>query len=108
MAEAIDRHVPLGGAIAIHCQRDLPSLIGVLAAVLSGRSYLPLNPGLPEQRLLTILRLAQPRAILSGPDTIDTGIRLAESAPGGIRAFDAGGQLRTAGHPSSSTKSISV
>ncbi len=97
LAEAIDREVPLRGAIGIHCQRDLVSLTGILAAVLSGRSYLPLNPSLPEQRLATILQLATPLAILSAPDTMDTGIRLAEAASGEIKLFDAAGQLRATG-----------
>ncbi len=97
LAEAVDRHVEPGGALGIHCQRDLASLTGILAAVLSGRSYLPLNPSLPEQRLAKVLQLAAPRAILSGPDTVETGIRLAGAAPDKIAAFDSEGQLRATG-----------
>lgn len=94
MAETIDRHVAPGGSVGIYCQRDLPSLVGILAAVLSGRSYLPLNPALPDQRLATILALARPRAILAAEDTIETAIRLTAGASVALCAFDANGQVR--------------
>ncbi len=93
LAETIGRQIEPGGGIGIYCQRDLPSLIGIVAALLSGRSYLPLNPNFPQERLATILRLAAPRAILCGPQTLASGIYLTEAASGGLKAFDSAGSL---------------
>lgn len=91
LADRIDQRIAPGGALGIYCQRDIPSLTGVLAAVLSGRSYLPLNPTLPEDRLRAVLRLAGPRAIICAPETAAAGVRMAEADSQGIRVFDAEG-----------------
>jgi len=57
--------------VGILCQRSFPALVGVLAAVLSGRAYVPLNPGFPVYRQATILDAAKPAAIIYDRDTCE-------------------------------------
>lgn len=93
LAEKIDRQICRGGAIGIHCQRDISSIVGIIAAVLSGRSYLPLNPGFPEERLQAILRIATPVAMVCAPETMEIGVRLAKFSPNGPAVFDVDGKI---------------
>lgn len=97
LAQAIDRHVAPGGAIGIYCQRDIASVAGVLAAVFSGRSYLPLNPTLPEDRLQKVLHLAKPRAMVVAPATAAAGLGMAAATAPAIHVFDGDGGLLAPG-----------
>ncbi len=52
------------GAVGIFGQRSYESYVGVLAAVLSGRAYVPLNPKFPVDRLNAILGICRPAALI--------------------------------------------
>ncbi|MFA9232138.1 MAG: AMP-binding protein [Microgenomates group bacterium] len=67
----IDAEAPPGLPLGIFCQRDQTSLLGILAAALSGRPYLPLNPGFPPDRLAAIVGIGRPGAVLCSPETRD-------------------------------------
>ncbi len=65
LADRIDNLAPRKGPIGLWCQRDLLSLAGVLAAVLSDRAFVPLNPGFPVSRIATIALTAELSVILA-------------------------------------------
>ncbi|MHA3772142.1 non-ribosomal peptide synthetase [Verrucomicrobiota bacterium sgz303538] len=51
--------------IAVCMDRSLEILVALLGILKAGAAYLPLDPHFPEERLATILRDAQPRAVLT-------------------------------------------
>lgn len=69
LAAHIDAEVAPGLPIGIYCQRDRTSLLGILAAALSGRPYLPLNPSFPPERLVAIVGIGRPGALLCSEET---------------------------------------
>lgn len=64
LAARLDALLPRGAAVGIYCERGATALIGILAAVLSGRPYVPMNPSFPGERLSSIISAARPGAIL--------------------------------------------
>ncbi len=72
MNERLAPDAPVG----ILCQRSFPALLGVLAAVLSGRPYVPLNPGFPKDRHALVIQAAKPDAIVYDWDTQDRASQL--------------------------------
>ncbi len=53
----------------------------MLGALEAGRSYVPLDPGLPAARLAAILRTLDAAAVVAGPGWIDLARRLVVSEP---------------------------
>lgn len=69
LAARIDAEVAPGLPLGIHCQRDETSLLGILAAALSQRPYIPLNPAFPAEKLASIVGIGRPGAILCAAET---------------------------------------
>jgi D-alanine--poly(phosphoribitol) ligase subunit 1 len=90
LAAQIDLQVPAGLPIGLYCQRDILSLAGILAAVLSGRAYVPLNPGFPADRLAAIISIARPGAVLCSAHTRDLARMLLPRLPADVAFFDDG------------------
>ena len=64
--------------VALLCPHSLEHYTGALAAVLSSRSFLPLRPEDPEERLLRILEEAAPSVLVCSDETETLGDRLAQ------------------------------
>lgn len=54
--------------VGIFAWRSLDTVVGVLAVLKSGGTYVPLDPGLPRERIKLILNDAQPLVVLTQPD----------------------------------------
>lgn len=67
LAGHIARETGEDARVGIATQGDTVSIASILAVVLSGRSYVPLNPGYPEARLQTIVEAADVSLILTTP-----------------------------------------
>jgi amino acid adenylation domain-containing protein len=75
-----------GNFVAIYLERSIEMVIGLLGILKAGAAYLPLNPSEPAERLLLLMRDAQPGVVL-------TQERFVESIPlsGPVRfCLDAG------------------
>ena len=66
LAAELQRHAPGPGAVGVLCERSAVQVAGMLATWRAGLIYCPLDPSLPPQRLLWMLRDAQPVALLVG------------------------------------------
>ena len=66
LAAELQRHAPGPGAVGVLCERSAVQVAGMLATWRAGLIYCPLDPSLPPQRLLWMLRDAQPVAVLVG------------------------------------------
>ncbi|MCA8869078.1 MAG: AMP-binding protein [Rhodobacteraceae bacterium] len=93
LAEQIDREVAPGLPLGILCQRDRISYLGILAAVLSGRPYVPLNPGFPAERLQAIAGLAGLGAILCSAETREAALGLIAELPVQVVLFGEEGEV---------------
>ena len=62
-AETADAH----SVTAIYADRSLDSYAGVLAALMVGHAYVPLNPKFPDDRNATILALSQASFVVCSP-----------------------------------------
>lgn len=93
LAQQIDRVVPPGLAVGLLLPRSLNSFIGLLAALLSHRAYVPLNPDIPLSRLQSICSAAKPGAILCCDETRNTGAALLVQLPRPSRLFDMDGRI---------------
>lgn len=62
--------------MAILADSSLETYAGVLASARSGRTYLPLNPAFPDDRLLKIIDAARPATILVDGKGIEQAYRL--------------------------------
>jgi acyl-CoA synthetase (AMP-forming)/AMP-acid ligase II len=80
LAKQLDNTVPSGVSIGIYCQRDLTSLRGILAAALSNRPYVPLNPTFPMARLKSILRQSGLGAVICSTETQANALDLLEDS----------------------------
>lgn len=69
--------------IGVASQKDVPSIVGVVAAALAGRAYVPLNPTFPEDRLKLIVGAARPKLVLATPETLEK----TRSYAGGVPAL---------------------
>ena len=69
VAEHFNDRLPPDASIGILAQRSYSALAGILAAVLSGRPYVPLNPAFPKDRHAMIVGAAMPAAIVYEFDT---------------------------------------
>ncbi len=65
------------GRIAIMCPHSAEHYIGTLAAVLSGRSFVPLRPTDPEDRLVRMLEESAPSVLICDAQTKGLGRSLA-------------------------------
>ncbi len=63
-----DHQVARGDIIGIACNRDAETIIGILATLIAGGAYLPIDPAYPDQRISLILEDAQPKLLLA-PDS---------------------------------------
>lgn len=63
--------------VALHAGRSLELVVGVLGILKAGAAYLPLDPGLPDERLAFMVEDAAPAVVLSD----------ASSPPGGWQAL---------------------
>lgn len=61
---------PADQPLAIWLEPGWQQLVAVLAVLLSGGAYLPLNPAWPPARLESLLRRAQPAAVLTSPERL--------------------------------------
>jgi len=60
-AAALRAAVPgAGGRIAVLCRHGADTVTGLLAALVAGHAYVPLDPAFPEQRLARILTDSAP------------------------------------------------
>ncbi|MFC1431651.1 amino acid adenylation domain-containing protein [Streptacidiphilus sp. N1-3] len=57
-----------GRATAVHLGREADLVVALLAVWKSGGVYLPLDPGLPADRIAFLLRDAQAELVLTGPE----------------------------------------
>lgn len=93
LASQIDATSDPGLPVGLYCQRDRISLVGILAAVLSGRPYVPLNPGFPPERLAAIIGIARPGTILCSGQTRAAALELLPELSPGIALFDETGLI---------------
>ena len=54
-----------GVLVAVHADRDLSVVVGMLATIKAGAAYLPLEPAYPERRLRRIVVEARPAVLLT-------------------------------------------
>lgn len=87
LSALIDAEVAPGLPLGIFCQRDHTSLLGILAATLSGRPYLPLNPGFPPDRLASIIKIGRLGALLCSPETGGAAEAMLPDLPLGLPLF---------------------
>lgn len=57
--------VTAGDHVALHVERSLDMLVGLLGILKSGAAYVPLDPGYPRERLEYILGDCRPRVLLT-------------------------------------------
>jgi len=71
VAATLEERAPIGAApfTAIFAQRSLATFTGILAGLLRGHAYVPLNPGYPSTRTNTMLERTRSRSIVA--DTQD-------------------------------------
>ncbi|MGB3148105.1 MAG: AMP-binding protein [Paracoccaceae bacterium] len=69
LAAHLDRLLPPGAALGVHCERDRSAMIAILAATLSNRPYVALNPAFPLDRLRSVASLGDVGAIVCSPET---------------------------------------
>ena len=91
LAAQFDAEVAPGLPIGIHCQRDHISILGILAAALSVRPYLPLNPNFPPERLAAIIGIGRPGALLCSDETRGAVEAMLPDLPSGLRLFGLNG-----------------
>lgn len=73
-----------GVLVAIHEDRDLSVVVGMLAAIKAGGAYLPLEPTHPAMRLRKIVAEAQPAVLLTrsaADDPLELGLPVVAVAP---------------------------
>ena len=81
LAGLIDAASEPGRPVGVHCQRDRASLVGILAAALGQRPYVPLNPEFPIERLVAIASVARPGVILCSAETEEASLPLIGRLP---------------------------
>ena len=79
IAAAISQADPTGAPVAVLGQRSLDAYLGVLGAVLAGRTYVPLHPGFPVDRTSGMLRRSGAATLVVGPEADDVARPLLES-----------------------------
>lgn len=77
-AHAILNHCPPGhDRIALLFDHDAPMLAGILGALKAGKTYIPLDPYYPRERLAYMLADSQSSAIITEKDQLDLARQLA-------------------------------
>ena len=73
-AATLAEHTPSGGSplTAVFAARCETAYVGVLAALLRGHGYVPLNPSFPAQRTRIMLERSDCRAVVVDPEAIET------------------------------------
>lgn len=64
LSEIISSRFPSDPIIGVSTTRNLEMVVGVIAVIVSGRSYLPLDPAYPEERLKQIIEDSKVSACL--------------------------------------------
>lgn len=88
----VTRGVRPGEVVGLHLGRDVELAVGVLAVLMAGAAYLPLDPSLPADRLAGMVQDAHCPVVLSDQELSglpDTWLRLTaveEESPDGVRA----------------------
>lgn len=98
LARRLDERLPAGVGLGVHADRGVASLAAILAAALSGRPYVPLNPSFPEERLRAVVAAARLGAILCAPETRAASERLVAGAGEPVLLLDERGEV-VAGAP---------
>ena len=73
-----ERGVRRGDLVALLAERDLHAVVGLLAILMAGAAYLPLDPAHPDERIAFILGDAGVSLVLTAPGLVH---RLGEPAP---------------------------
>lgn len=70
LAAAFARIDPAGGPVAILCDHSILGYAAVAAALITGRTYVPLKPGLPADRIAAILQVSAARVAVGDEDLL--------------------------------------
>ncbi len=65
----IDMGIKSGDTAAILTERSIPMIAAILAVLKAGAAYLPIEPGIPDERKRYYLNVAKAKVILSNSDT---------------------------------------
>ena len=84
LAGAIAQADPTGAPVAVLAQRSLDAYLGVLAAVLAGRTYVPLHPGFPVDRTVGMLRRSGAATLVVGAEADDVAQSVLEAHGDGL------------------------
>lgn len=68
LAQRLLRHYPNEKRIGVLTERKCETVVGILGTVLAGKSYVPLDPKYPSNRLQMVIEDAALNCILSTPD----------------------------------------
>ncbi len=93
LGDCINALVAPGLPVALLLPRSLESFIGIVAALLTDRAYVPLNSEFPPERLMSICRSAQPGAVLCCEETRAKGEALLGHLPEETCLFSMEGDL---------------
>ena len=69
LAKLLDEKIAPSSPVGIFCQGNPTSLIAIFATIISGRSYVPLNPKFPDDRINKIIELSKIGAIICDKNT---------------------------------------
>jgi amino acid adenylation domain-containing protein len=61
----IDKGIEVGDRVCIYLDKSIYSLISIFGILKSGATYVPLDPGAPTNRVITIINNSKPAVILS-------------------------------------------
>jgi tyrocidine synthetase-3 len=62
----LERRIKPNSTVGIMIPRSIRTMIGILAVLKSGGAYLPIDPGYPGKRILTMLEQSQAALLLAG------------------------------------------
>lgn len=74
-----------GEFVGILAHRSIHAFAGILAAAQSGKAYIPLNPGFPENRLIQTMRQSGMTTLIASPEFADLAEKLCEASELGIQ-----------------------
>ena len=101
-AQLKDLHgVTAGDRVALLAGHDSEAIVGLLAVLMAGAAYVPLNPAHPEQRLREIVRQCDARLVLSDAGNIGRAETLCDRPPHllDVRQAEHGGEVCTDRQP---------
>ncbi|MCP3817858.1 amino acid adenylation domain-containing protein [Streptomyces sp. A3M-1-3] len=69
LARRLQAHgVCRNAVVMVHLERSIDLIVSLLATWKAGAAYLPVEPGVPDQRVLTLLEEAGCAAVVTGPE----------------------------------------